>query len=102
MKKMRCIDADALIRKHCKAECGCKREECGLTYEKDGCDGCLFVTEIENATTVDAEPVRHGRWCQDEEKTIVLCSECLFMKKFRSSQPNYCPNCGAKMDGDRE
>ena len=100
---MRCIDADALIRKHCKAECGCKREECGLTYEKDGCDGCTFVKEIENTPTVDAVPVRHGRWMY--HKAIPsTCSVCGFSCGMYDDDyaDRYCSNCGAKMDGDRE
>ena len=76
---MRLIDADALTNRHCAENCGCTREECGFTYDEDGCDSCLFVTEIENVPIVDAEPVRHGRWIYG----ITLnhewrkCSECL-------------------------
>ena len=57
---MRLIDADDVIMRHCAVECGCTREECGLTYEEDGCDGCTFVKEIENAPSVDAEHVITG------------------------------------------
>ena len=60
------------------------------------------------APSVDAEPVRHGRWeivivstsnpyeSEIEEK----CSLCgRFVQRYGTQpQDNYCPNCGAKMD----
>ena len=59
--------------------------------------------------TIDAEPVRHGRWVPlsydgytngypvyDEWE----CSECHFACEGEGEPPlNYCPNCGAKMEG---
>ena len=49
---------------------------------------------VEKAPTVDAVPVRHGRWNNGYE--VQNCSECGYRGK-RSYK--YCPNCGAKMDG---
>lgn len=43
--------------------------------------------------TIEAEPVRHGKWEQVEH--MVDCSLC-GVSSFQTS--NYCPNCGAKMD----
>lgn len=54
---------------------------------------------IEKAPAVDAEPVRHGRWVrQDETFTRFMCSAC----KARNYEgyEKYCPDCGAKMDGE--
>ena len=109
---MRLIDADDVIMRHCAVECGCTREECGLTYEEDGCDGCTFVKEIENAPSVDAEPVRHGRWETKEYITedgfddwgVIhheeVCSEC---GKWQRERSKFCTNCGAKMmDGGKQ
>lgn len=47
--------------------------------------------------TVDAEPVRHGRWevVDGAEPRRYGCSVC---KKLSWTEDNYCPNCGAKMD----
>lgn len=54
---------------------------------------------IEEAPTVDAEPVKHGMW-----KAGVTCSKCEFIRQeTRSGNPmvgRYCPNCGARMDGN--
>ena len=63
-----------------------------------------FADMISNATTVDAAPVRHGRWelveyqCTplDTDQTLV-CTECGFAHQ-NDDWYNYCPNCGAKMD----
>ena len=58
------------------------------------------LREIGDAETVDAEPVRHGRWLRLNEAPEWdqrRCSEC---GDISCCQRNYCPNCGAKMDGD--
>ena len=58
------------------------------------------------APAVDAEPVRHGRWEPTElHKSFgilkgVKCSLCGEEKFATQYAYNYCPNCGAKMDGD--
>ncbi len=50
------------------------------------------------------DPVKHGRWVKQEREWV--CSECflIVMTEQRYATPltegyNYCPNCGAKMDG---
>lgn len=60
---------------------------------------------------IDAEPVRHGQWETKEYTTedsfddwIVIhheevCSEC---GKGQGERSKFCPNCGAKMDGEVE
>ena len=47
----------------------------------------------------DVVPVRHGR---NISNSGFLCSECHFgdFGGFYGYKPNYCPNCGAKMDGE--
>ena len=53
---------------------------------------------IDNAPTIEAEPVRHGRWIKNEwVLNRVTCSECKCY--FDSLEADlYCPNCGSKMD----
>ena len=58
-------------------------------------------TWFELVPTVDAEPVRHGRWVHrygDEHIELALlggeCSVCGFV----STAMPYCPKCGANMD----
>ena len=58
----------------------------------------------------DVVPVRHGRWIDMGD--FISCSLCnaTQMKEFLSDygvarrldvRTNYCPNCGARMDGDK-
>lgn len=56
--------------------------------------------EIINVPAADVVPVAHGWWNADE--TCSLCgeksTEGLDATKWDYWFPNYCPNCGAKMD----
>ncbi len=62
------------------------------------------ASDIRNQPTVDAEPVRHGRWIEvDVGDCCYRCSECGFIRDaYLLDISNYCPKCGAKMDGGRE
>ena len=57
-----------------------------------------FMNRLLDAPTVDAVEVVHGRW-NPSGNCGYRCSNCDFWVAFRSLN-NYCPNCGAKMDGD--
>ena len=74
----------------------------GLSYygELIGC--------TKDARAADVAEVRHGRWIDaypDIEPNPMfmygICSECGFEQGI-SKYLNYCPNCGAKMDGATE
>ena len=59
---------------------------------------------IKNRPAADVAPVRHGRWVHEhisEGYAWVICSECeaVIHKILINKRLNYCPNCGAKMDG---
>lgn len=56
-----------------------------------------FKHNIDNAPTVDAEPVRHARLVNAHP--YGECSCCGELIDVRSGY-NYCPHCGARMDGD--
>ena len=60
----------------------------------------FFVTgkDIDEQPTIEAAPVVHGRWKYVEVigfGFLSTCSEC----GHHDHETNYCPNCGAKMDG---
>ena len=64
--------------------------------------GCAETVRIFPAAEV--APVRHGRWVHEhisEGYAWVMCSECeaVIHKILINKRLNYCPNCGAKMDG---
>lgn len=89
---MRLIDADAL------------EETFRKTYKVDG-KGVICAV-IDEAPTVEAEPVRHGRWedCTNHESVDFedKCSVCGYtiFADF-SHRLRYCPNCGAKMEEEK-
>ena len=68
----------------------------GVTYE----DGKIIDVHIRDTDDVVKVfvPVRHGRWIQQQLNGthIWRCSKC---ETVGSPQWNYCPSCGAKMDG---
>ena len=64
---------------------------------------------IKNAPTVDAVEVVHGKWAIFEDaymgEYVYQCSVCKSeLVTLEGTQADdlwkYCPNCGAKMDGD--
>ena len=92
----RLIDADALmdvIRQH----------EYRLATKQSSIDYGMFTLGIQQAVdeqpTVDVVEVVHGRWLYVDTDTehFFLCNRC---KKKEYWESNYCPNCGARMDGD--
>lgn len=102
----RLIGADALMKRMC--------ERCNEAMEDQPCEPSeCFVREIiASIPTIEAEPVRHGRWeecdyvkydghgeCIHYPKAALRCSCCCnAFKKELLWKRNYCPNCGARMD----
>ena len=105
---MRLIDADEL-----------RKQMYHKAFETDSYmqrwnDGCwirykMFENCIETLPTIDAVPVRHGEWYGEADGyadgelvyDMWYCSFC--GKRFEEwdEKPNwnYCPNCGARMEG---
>lgn len=96
---MRLIDADELMELY------------------DGCDGlsvpiAVVRQNIEDAPTIDAEPVRHGHWIMKKttaDAPYTVCSHCNTSVKYNDEYgmvvmnlkgANYCPNCGSDMRGE--
>jgi DNA-directed RNA polymerase subunit RPC12/RpoP len=65
-----------------------------------------YRKDIDNAPTVDAVEVVHGHWDEDHWEYVCSCCQKHFTDELpwishpEYGMPNYCPNCGAKMDGD--
>ena len=87
-----------------------------------GIDDVQF--SIDKIPTADVAEIRHGKWIEDEYDETTYCSECKEEALYNSTfelqfdydweenlvpcgyeehkeyiKTNYCPNCGAKMDG---
>ncbi len=70
-----------------------------------------FLDNVERIPAADVAPVVHGRMIETNRlirdgKSIVYGWECTACKRFTRSpfvdSWNYCPNCGARMDGDSD
>ena len=98
---MRLIDADELDRAFSEARW---YHDGGIHHWGDRSNWCLMGEEVERliteAPTIDAEPVRRGKW--EANVGGVYCSECAdaWSDEVESmiQSFNYCPNCGAKME----
>lgn len=67
----------------------------------EGC-GNVCRRAIERILSADVAPVRHGRWIEKEKYTFGImydCSLCENRILDNGHSWNYCPHCGAKMDG---
>ena len=98
---MRLIDADALIDDMC--------EDCGAVGN-GACDKdvCAYVLWVKDAPTIEAEPVIHGMWEKWHGDNRFHCTVCECYANVETDSYGYitsqflddfCPNCGAKMDG---
>ena len=63
-----------------------------------------IIDLLETVKTVDAVEVVHGRWEKAEYNGFARCDQCkdVYINEewLEDGKWNYCPNCGAKMDGD--
>ena len=71
----------------------------------------ICTQEINSIPAADVAPVVHARWIHSryedcsEQFELVKCSQCnheAYAMAFYVRGGNYCPACGAKMDGGAE
>lgn len=55
--------------------------------------------KLQTLPSADVEPVRHGRWEWIGGRSW-RCSECEWIHGPNKPRFHYCPNCGARMDGE--
>lgn len=103
-KEMRLIDAEKLTEKINM----CRKEYNGF----NNIDGVRAIdiaqSLIYQAPTIEAEPVRHGKWIKDESEFSIklhcsVCGEDAVCSRNAWGDPeeyfrtDFCPNCGARM-----
>lgn len=74
-------------------------EEYEKTQKKGG--PWNFEGLIGSIPAADVAPVRHGSWIKKpgQRSSGMYCSKC---DCFEDNVRNFCPNCGAKMDGEAQ
>jgi hypothetical protein len=88
------------IEREAAIELGKKQSCAGII---DGGNFCnISANMLRKIPTADVVEVKHGRWI--ERPYLMLsatkfCSLCDSDYKMPYKNYNYCPNCGAKMDG---
>lgn len=73
-------------------------EFCDADFKKAALGFSIYVSRLAAA---DVAPVRHGHWIY--ENFYTHCSVCgkmaIYDKYGQEVESDYCPRCGAKMDG---
>ena len=92
----RLIDADALIQIF-------EEDEKNLVDREFQLAAIGAANTVRKMPTVDAEPVRHGKWDHlpdyiDDLITCSICGETFNVLDNDTYRFNYCPHCGARMD----
>ena len=88
---MRLIDADALVE---------RLEKSHEYHARTSRDEVLLARDIriiEEQPTIEARPVRHGRW-RSKGLAELECTICKYIDVSKRYS-NHCPNCGNPMDG---
>lgn len=68
-----------------------------------------IIETINEQPTVDAVPVVHGSWIEPSHSIVTYighihyatCTSCKRTIALDDEFGNFCPNCGAKMDGKK-
>lgn len=91
--------------------CGIKSINGFPVYVIDGVYTVIYQLhgDIAKGAIADVAPVVHGSWVKNNDSFQTddyyccyfdySCSECGEIVNDRYKLPNYCPNCGARMDG---
>ncbi len=80
-------------------------EECQKAFEELGGESGIYADayndlaeDFYSIPAADVAPVVHAQWIEDKSG-IIICPECKRGYNLITKFTNYCPACGAKMDG---
>ena len=100
VNRMRLIDADVLVA-NLEDDAAHMEDNIAIMFTY------AAINDIKHAETIDAQPVRHGRWetdgmlMDDGEYLMTRCTVCGTAYEYGHNE-NYCGYCGARMDGCKE
>ena len=61
-----------------------------------------YADSIKEIPAADVVPVVHSRWIETKDQNKKRCGRCdviHLIAQYPNGNANFCPNCGAKMDG---
>ena len=93
---MRLIDVEAFLKMEI--------DRCGSDPLVGTCtsDDEYLSERLKKAPTIEVKPVVHGHWISKNPhgyEWVFVCSNCDYIDGYPfNDRPNYCPNCGARMD----
>ena len=97
-------------RKYIDAEMFAKRIEASPAFGNMAFEGELLrrvvLDLLDNAPNADVEEVKHGKWIEKFKDGFCyydcpFCDDGYVVMERDENKPNYCHNCGAKMDGGK-
>lgn len=91
------ISREETVKAFCEK---CKGYYDGHCIHRGECD----IDVIKNAPAADVQPVKHGRWENTNTPNQLRCSNCEIIHliaQYPHGDIKYCPNCGARMDGEQ-
>lgn len=91
------ISREETVKAFCEK---CKGYYDGHCIHRAECD----IDVITTAPAADVQPVKRGTWENTNTPNQLRCSNCEiihFIAQYPHGEINYCPNCGAKMDGEQ-
>ena len=103
------IEREALIQKMRRMPIPPKAGRANTWLDNCGIGINAAIREVADFPAADVAPVVHGKWVDWKPSHLgmeysydtMACSECGYAMLNAVRIPaNYCPNCGAKMDGD--
>ena len=87
-------------------------EECQKAFEELGGESGIYADayndlaeDFYSIPAADVAPVVYGRWVSVAGKRDRICSRCLYNEPYKNADDDaeafeFCPHCGAKMDGE--
>jgi hypothetical protein len=90
----RYIDADKFLQDEMK-RCGCVPLVGSCTTDNES-----LAYQLAKASTADVAEVKHGEW-ETTDTPLGRCCVCSVCGSCPTLEYNYCPYCGAKMDGGK-
>lgn len=83
----------------------CLATDCD-NYNGVRCRACAYADAMDFIDAIPAanvQPVKRGRWENTNTPNQLRCSKCEvihFIAQYPHGEINFCPNCGARMNGD--